>query len=102
MDVIIHQSLRLRIMATLNALPGADTLDFTRLRDMLAATDGNLGAHLLTLEKAGYIAVDKSFEARKPRTQVMITEQGRRAFAAHVAELRALLAQPNDVATSRT
>ncbi len=96
MDEIIHQSLRLRIMATLNALQSGEMLDFTRLRHMLEATDGNLGAHLTTLEKAGYIAIDKSFEARKPRTQVMITEQGRRAFAAHVAELRALLVSTNE------
>eukprot|EP01037_Dinobryon_pediforme_P010882 gene10882-10964_t len=79
-------------MATLNTLPAAALLDFTRLRDMLGATDGNLGAHLVTLEKAGYVTVEKDFEARKPRTRVQMTPKGRSAFAAHVAELRALLA----------
>ena len=64
MDEIIHQSLRLRIMATLNASKPGEQLEFTRLRDMMDATDGNMGAHLTTLEKAGYIAVEKLFEAR--------------------------------------
>ena len=92
MDEIIHQSLRLRIMATLNTLKPCEQMDFTRLRDILEATDGNLGAHLTTLEKAEYIAVEKLFEARKPRTRVAITDRGRAAFAAHVADLKALIA----------
>src|SRR5271168_3011569 len=90
-DEIIHQSLRLRIMAALNALPESDLLEFTRLRQMLAATDGNLGAHLITLENAGYLTVEKDFVARKPRTRVAVTSKGRIAFARHVTYLRSLL-----------
>jgi DNA-binding transcriptional ArsR family regulator len=58
-DEVIHQSLRLRIMATLNALPRTDKMEFTRLRAILGATDGNLGAHLTTLEGAGYVIIEK-------------------------------------------
>jgi len=90
-DEIIHQSLRLRIMAALNALPQGDLLEFTRLRAMLAATDGNLGAHLTTLENAGYVKLEKEFVARKPRTRVAVTSKGRNAFARHVSYLRGLL-----------
>ena len=93
-DEVIHQSLRLRIMATLNALPEAELLEFTRLRAILAATDGNLGAHLTTLENAGYVVVEKDFVARKPRTRVAITIAGRLAFARHVTYLRGLLDTP--------
>lgn len=93
MDEIIHQSLRLRIMASLNTLQPGAMLEFPRLRAMLEATDGNLGAHLTTLEKAGYIEMLKDFDGRKPRTRIAMTRLGRSAFAAHVAELRALLAQ---------
>lgn len=91
-DEIIHQSLRLRIMATLNALPVGDKIDFTRLRTILGATDGNLGAHVITLENAGYVSVEKLFEARKPRTRIAMTERGRAAFAAHVAFLQSVIA----------
>jgi DNA-binding MarR family transcriptional regulator len=90
-DEIIHQSLRLRIMATLNALPRGEWIEFPRLKALLKATDGNLGAHLGTLEGAGYIAVAKDFVDKKPRTRASITATGRRAFEGHVAYLRELI-----------
>jgi DNA-binding MarR family transcriptional regulator len=90
-DEIIHQSLRLKIMATLNALPPGERLEFPRLKALLKATDGNLGAHLATLESAGYIAVEKDFADRKPRTRVSVTAAGKRAFEGHVAYLRELI-----------
>jgi DNA-binding MarR family transcriptional regulator len=93
-DEVIHQTLRLRIMATLNALPRVDKMEFTRLRAILGATDGNLGAHLTTLEGTGYVTVEKDFVARKPRTRVAITAKGRTAFARHVTYLRSLLDNP--------
>ncbi|WP_174254926.1 transcriptional regulator [Acidisphaera sp. S103] len=88
---IIHQATRLRIMAALNKLGPDAALDFTRLKVILETTDGNLGTHLDALEKAGYIAVDKSFEGRKPKTRVKATAAGRRAFAEHVAYLREII-----------
>ena len=90
-DEIIHQSLRLKIMATLNALPRSEKLEFPRLKALLKATDGNLGAHISTLENAGYIAVEKDFADRKPRTRVSLTASGKRAFESHVAYLRDLI-----------
>jgi DNA-binding MarR family transcriptional regulator len=90
-DEIIHQSLRLKIMATLNALPRSEKIEFPRLKALLKATDGNLGAHIGTLESAGYIAVEKDFADRKPRTRVWLTALGRKAFAGHVAYLRELI-----------
>lgn len=91
LDEVIHQPVRLRIMAALNALPPDDWLEFIRLKVLIGATDGNLGAHLDTLAKAGYIAVDKRFVGRRPQTRVQANRAGRRAFAAHVAQLRAIL-----------
>jgi DNA-binding MarR family transcriptional regulator len=90
-DEIIHQSLRLKIMATLNALPRGEKIEFPRLKALLKATDGNLGAHIGTLETAGYIAVEKDFADRKPRTRISLTPTGRRAFEGHVAYLRDLI-----------
>jgi DNA-binding MarR family transcriptional regulator len=90
-DEIIHQQVRLRIMATLNALANGERLEFTRLKAILKATDGNLGAHLATLENAGYVAIEKDFVARKPRTRVGLTRTGRKAFASHVNYLREIL-----------
>jgi DNA-binding MarR family transcriptional regulator len=90
-DDIIHQPLRLRLMASLSALPAGEMLEFSRLKRMLEASDGNLGAHITTLEKAGYIAVRKDFADRKPRTRISLTRTGAKAYAAHAAYLRAIL-----------
>jgi DNA-binding MarR family transcriptional regulator len=90
-DEIIHQSLRLRIMATLYAQRTEGALEFTRLRALLEATDGNLGSHLATLEKAGYLAVEKDFVGKRPRTRVTITAAGASAFRDHTAFLRDVL-----------
>jgi DNA-binding MarR family transcriptional regulator len=87
----IHQPVRLRIMASLVTLEPTVEVDFSHLRDLLQVTDGNLGAHLRKLEEAGYIAVNKSFIERKPRTFVSVTTEGRKVFAEHVAALEAIL-----------
>lgn len=90
-DEIIHQKVRLRIMAALNAVPQGERLEFTRLKAIVRATDGNLGAHLTTLESAGYVGIEKDFVAKKPRTRIAMTRAGRKAFARHVAYLRDIL-----------
>ncbi|HVZ68238.1 MAG TPA: transcriptional regulator [Rhizomicrobium sp.] len=90
-DEIIHQSLRLKIMTALNTLDRDCSVEFTRLKAITGATDGNLGAHLETLAKAGYVAMEKRFEGKRPQTRVQATAQGRKAFAQHVAYLREIL-----------
>lgn len=91
LDEVIHQPVRLRIMASLVTLNSKEQLDFARLRDLLRVTDGNLGAHLLKLEEAGYIRVEKTFVARKPRTFLSATAKGRSAFEEHVDALEAII-----------
>jgi DNA-binding MarR family transcriptional regulator len=92
LDDIIHQPLRLKIMAALNALPAATGLEFSRLKKLTGATDGNLGAHIETLSKAGYVAIAKAFVGKKPQTTVIATAAGRGAFARHVATLQEIIA----------
>ena len=91
LNEIIHQPVRLQIMAALVTLEPDNEVDFTYLRDLLEVTDGNLGAHLRKLEEAGYIAVNKTFVERKPRTFVAATAEGRKVFQEHVAALEAIL-----------
>ena len=87
----IHQTVRLRIMAALVTLGPTDEVDFTYLRDLLEVTDGNLGAHLRKLEDAGYIAINKTFVERKPRSFIAATAEGRKVFKEHVAALESIL-----------
>ena len=89
---IIPKPLRLKIMAALNAMPATTGLDFSRLKKLTGATDGNLGAHIETLSKAGYVAVEKAFVGKKPQTTVTATAAGRGAFARHVATLQEIIA----------
>jgi DNA-binding MarR family transcriptional regulator len=91
LNELIHQAVRLRIMAALVAFKAGEEADFTYLRDLLEVTDGNLGAHLRKLEEAGYIAVNKTFVERKPRTFVAATPEGRKVFEEHVAALELIL-----------
>ena len=90
---LIHQPVRLQIMAALNALEEGAQLDFKTLRDMLQVTDGNLATHLRKLEEAGYLTVTKTFVGRRPRTYVALTPAGRAAFAAHIQALKEILGE---------
>lgn len=92
-DSVIHQPVRLRVMAALTALPADDEgLEFVRLKSLTGATDGNLGAHLDHLSRAGYVDVAKSFVSRRPRTTAKATPTGRAAFARHVEFLKSIIA----------
>ena len=93
-DETIHQPVRLRIMAALTALSASDEgLDFAHLKTLTGATDGNLGAHIDHLARAGYVEVAKAFVARRPRTTVKASPAGRAAFDRHVAFLREIIAR---------
>lgn len=99
-DDIIHQQHRLGIMAALES--ASEPLDFAMLKAISGTTDGNLGAHLRTLEQAGYVALTKEAVGRRQRTWVASTPSGRRAFRNHVAFLENLLdLSPPDKETRR-
>jgi len=91
LNEIIHQPVRLRIMAVLVTLGRDEEVDFTYLRNLLEVTDGNLGAHLRKLEKVEYITLKKLFVDRKPRTFVFATAKGRKVFDEHVQALESII-----------
>ncbi|UTH74294.1 transcriptional regulator [Chromobacterium sp. IIBBL 290-4] len=91
-DEVIHQSTRLRIMAALNLLSDGETLSFSQLKALLGVSDGNLGTHLDTLEKAAYIRITKQFVGKKPQTSIQATPEGLHAYRAHILQLKQLLA----------
>ena len=87
-DEVIHGRMRLGIMVYLSDV---DVADFTELKTVLEATQGNLSVHLKKLEEAGYVTIAKSFVNNKPLTRVSITREGRRAFAAYLDAIGALI-----------
>ncbi len=68
-------------------LSNTDAMSFTRLRELLKETDGNLGAQLRKLEEAGYIAVKKEFADRKPISWYSLSAMGRVAMRRHLRAL---------------
>lgn len=87
-DTVIHERLRLGIVS---ALAVTDGLSFNELKQLLDTTDGNLSVHARKLEDAGYVASDKSFEGRVPRTAFRLTAAGRRALEKYLAHMEALI-----------
>lgn len=88
LDELIHERVRLGIVS---ALAAAGELSFTELRDLLKVTDGNLSVHARVLEKAGYIAIEKSFVDRRPRTSLKLSAKGKDAFKRYVQRLEELV-----------
>ena len=90
LDRVIHERGRMAIMSLLAA--NAD-LSFTEIRETLGMTDGNLSVHLRTLQEAGYIALTKSFQERKPLTTCSLTAAGRTAFSNYIDLLEEIVRQ---------
>jgi len=91
LDPLIHVPTRLKIVATLAAIPSGDTLSFTRLQDMIGLTPGNLIIHLRKLEEADYISSKKSSNGTVSITTVALTGHGRAALDSYTKALRGLL-----------
>jgi DNA-binding MarR family transcriptional regulator len=88
LDTLIHERLRLGIVS---ALAVNESLSFNELKHLLETTDGNLSVHARKLEEAGYVASDKSFEGRVPRTTFRLTAAGRRALEKYLAHMEAII-----------
>src|ERR1044072_6015593 len=90
LDRVIHEKGRMAIMSLLAA---TTELSFTEMRDTLSMTDGNLSVHLKTLQEAGYVAVTKSYQNRKPLTTCTLTKSGREAFTTYINLLEKIVRQ---------
>ncbi len=88
LDRLIHERLRLGIVS---ALAVNERLSFTDLKRLLGTTDGNLSVHARKLEEAHYIACDKTFDGRVPRTEYRLTAPGRRALDKYLVHMEAII-----------
>jgi predicted ArsR family transcriptional regulator len=90
LDRVIHEKGRLAIMSLLAASP---EVSFTEMRSALQMTDGNLIAHMRTLQEAGYVSVTKSFQGGRPLTTYALTRTGQKAFAEYIDLLEKIVKQ---------
>lgn len=88
LDPLLHSQLRL---AVVSILMNVEEADFVYLKEKTSSTAGNLSVQLDKLSSAGYIAVEKGFVGKKPRTVCRVTDTGRKAFEEYVKDLRKLL-----------
>jgi DNA-binding MarR family transcriptional regulator len=84
-DPLLHQAIRSKLISLLIT---NDELPFKALKESLGVTDGNLSTHLTKLEKEMYVRIEKTFEGKRPKTIVHITEQGRKAFELYIEALK--------------
>lgn len=88
LDRLLHDRMRLGIVS---ALAAGGEMSFTDLKDALNATDGNLSVHARKLEEAGYVACEKTFAGRTPRTDYRLTAAGRRALEKYLDHMSAII-----------
>ncbi len=92
-DRIVHEPGRLMVLACLSVVVRADFLYVMRETGL---TQGNLSSHLAKLEAAGYVAVEKTFVGKVPRTLLQLTDQGREALLAYRDRLVGVLSRLPD------
>ena len=80
-------------MAIMSLLAASEEMSFTDIRESLNMTDGNLITHIRTLQKAGYVAVSKSFKDKRPLTTCRLTAEGSDAFGGYVDLLEGIVKQ---------
>jgi DNA-binding MarR family transcriptional regulator len=88
LDPLLHSQLRLAVMSL---LIGVEEADFVYLRTETGATAGNLSVQIDKLSEAGYIAVEKTFQGKMPRTVCKITAKGVNAFDTYVNNLKSYI-----------
>ena len=88
LDRLIHEPMRLGIVS---ALAVNDTMTFNELKELLRTTDGNLSVHARKLEEGQYVACEKYFEGRVPKTEYRLTGAGRRALETYLDHMEALI-----------
>ena len=88
LDRLIHEPIRLGIVS---ALAINETMTFNELKQLLKTTDGNLSVHARKLEEGQYIACEKYFKGRVPRTEYRLTSAGRKALEIYLDHMEALI-----------
>ena len=88
LDRVIHEPARLTIIALLSSVKEAD---FLYLQRETGLTKGNLSTHLMRLEEAGYVEIEKTFRGKLPLTLARLTAKGREAFQNYRKTMNGLL-----------
>ena len=89
LDPLLQHRARLGICVLLSK---TSVLSFSRLKELLEETDGNLGAQLRKLEDNDYLEVRKEFVKRKPTSWYSLARGGKKALSAHLKAMASIVA----------
>jgi DNA-binding transcriptional ArsR family regulator len=78
-------------LGIVSALAANESLSFNDLKKLLMTTDGNLSVHARKLEEAKYLACEKYFEGRVPKTVYRLTALGRHALKRYLDQMEVLI-----------
>jgi len=98
LDRLIHEPARLTIIALLSSVREADFLYLLRETGL---TKGNLSTHLLRLEEAGYVNIEKTFRGKIPLTIVRLSSAGKEAFQSYRKSMKDILTPSKPVSKVR-
>ncbi|MFD7033881.1 winged helix-turn-helix domain-containing protein [Streptomyces sp. NPDC059917] len=87
LEPLLNAPVRLSVVA---ALAPVDRAEFGFVRDLVEISDSVLSKQVSALETAGWVAVVKGRVARRPRTWLSLTAEGRTVYARHLDALRAI------------
>lgn len=90
LDRLVHEPSRLAILAT---LAGCESADFQFLLNTTGLNKGNLSAHAIKLEQAGYVEVEKGFNGKSPYTLYKLTQGGCEALKLYQTQMSQMLGQ---------
>jgi DNA-binding MarR family transcriptional regulator len=85
---LIHEPARLVILLHLYVVESAD---YVYLMNQTGLSWGNLSVQLSRLQEAGYVAIQKGYQGRKPHSTVELTPQGRAAFEEYREQMKRML-----------
>ncbi|AJC61783.1 transcriptional regulator [Streptomyces sp. 769] len=87
-DTTIHAPNRLRICALLDT---AGEAEFAVVQEQLDVSASVLSKHVTVLMEAGYVEQRKAVRNTRQRVWLRLTPEGRQAYQAHLAALRAIV-----------
>ncbi|CAM5289486.1 winged helix-turn-helix domain-containing protein [Kitasatospora aureofaciens] len=96
-DELIHQPTRLTVVAFLS---GCAEAEFRTVRENCGVSESALSKVVSTLEAASYVKVRRGYVGKRPRTWLRLSPEGRRALAAHLAELQRIAATATALAAT--
>jgi DNA-binding PadR family transcriptional regulator len=84
LDPTLHEKSRLSIAT---ALTENRVLSFIELKKLLRMTDGNLCLHIRSLQRQGYLQVNKSIDRGKVKTTCRLSDRGIKALHQYLRSL---------------